>query len=405
MQNIVQNLYFCPMTKLRFYLDLRGKAKDGKGSILLVLTHNYSSASFPTGIRVSPNEWDSKQGTVVENINALPLNASLQKKKSDIENRIAILSLSRYLDDMTASEIKRDIQEGTLEKRKRHLVTKLFSDYIATGNLKPKTVEIYNTTLKKIVAFAGEDVKIEEVNYVWLRSFEQYLAKEQGINGRSIYLRAFRAVCNYAKKLDIPFRYPFQDFHVKQEETRKRSVPVEVLRSFMSVPVNEKQSVSRDYFFLMFYLIGINIKDLLLARKSQVIDGRLEYTREKTRKKYSIKIEPEAQALLDKYRGKGDYLLEAMNRFGGHKDYIKDFTKTINNSLKTIGDGMISDITTYFARHCWATYADEIGIPLDTISRAMGHSFGNRVTLVYIKPDQSKIDEANRKVIDYLLNR
>jgi integrase len=172
----------------------------------------------------------------------------------------------------------------------------------------------------------------------------------------------------------------------------------------------------------MFYLIGINTKDLLLAKKNQVIDGRLEYVREKTGKKYSVKIEPEAERLIQTYFGKGDYLLDAMD----HCQLYRSFQHQINDAIKLIGDEIkdtepedgnlfakekevvriepvIPGISTYFARHCWATFAYEIGISTDVISQALGHSFGHRTTFIYIKPDQGKVDTANRKVIDYLL--
>lgn len=170
----------------------------------------------------------------------------------------------------------------------------------------------------------------------------------------------------------------------------------------------------------MFYLIGVNTKDLLLARKSQVNEGRFDYIREKTGKKYSVKIEPEAEELLKRYEGKGDYLLEAMD----HCKNYRSFAHQINDALKLIGEEyteeipdmdnlfgeptlikrvrpIIPGITTYYARHTWATLAYEAGVPLDIISQALGHSFGNRTTLIYVKFDQNKIDEANRKVLDY----
>ena len=63
---------------------------------------------------------------------------------------------------------------------------------------------------------------------------------------------------------------------------------------------------------------------------------------------------------------------------------------------------IIPNVTTYFARHTWATFASELDIPFDTISQALGHSTGNKTTLIYIKFDQSKIDAANRAVIDWI---
>lgn len=109
-----------------------------------------------------------------------------------------------------------------------------------------------------------------------------------------------------------------------------------------------------------------------------------------------------------------------------HCMLYKSFAHQLNDAIKLIGDKreiivpdeddlfgepkieshitpVIPGITSYFARHCWATYAYKIGIPIDVISQALGHADGNRTTLIYIKRDQKKIDEANRKVIDYLL--
>lgn len=176
----------------------------------------------------------------------------------------------------------------------------------------------------------------------------------------------------------------------------------------------------RDYFLLMFYLIGINSKDLLLARKGNLVNGRLEYIREKTHKKYSIRIEPEAEELLKRYEG-SDYLLGAMD---GCKHY-KSFAHEMNDHLKMIGEEVVEmvpdpedlfgtprliktikpvipGISTYYARHCWATFAYEAGVPLDVISQALGHSAGNRTTLIYVKFNQQAVDAANRTVIDFV---
>ena len=176
--------------------------------------------------------------------------------------------------------------------------------------------------------------------------------------------------------------------------------------------------------FLMFFLIGINIIDLLTAKKSQFDGERLDYVRTKTHKKYSIKVEPEAKMLIDKYAGTGEYLVDALD----HCKHYSSFMHEMNDALKTITkvvqeeipeEGnlfaephiitkvvpLIPDITTYYSRHTWATLAHEIGISSDIISLALGHSPANRTTFIYIKPDQSKVDDANRKVIDYFFGK
>ena len=402
---------------------MRGKAKDGKGSIVIILYHNASTTSIGTGIRVTAEQWDRKLQKVVNTPGAEAINVNLQKQKASVDKAIAVLSLDEEaFYRLSASELKAEVVSGKPKLSSKHLVSDLFEDYLRTGKLKDGTVEIYRTALKKVIQFSGYRFCIENVNLAWLRAFDKELSKTQSANGRSIYLRAFRAVCNYARNNDIDFSYPFKNFHIESEPTQKRSVPVELMREFMRYPTSKTNAEMRDYFFLMFFLIGINIKDLLLAHKTQVIEGRLEYVREKTRKKYSIKIEPEAQELISRYSGKGVYLLEAMERVQHYKSFMKKINEALNDigpielvNKTSYGDlfqsqvaieqriPLIEGITTYYARHSWATYAYEIGIPMDIISQAMGHSFGNRTTLIYVKPDQDKVDEANRRVIDYLL--
>lgn len=404
------------MAVTRFYLDMRGKAKDGKGSLLVTIFHNRSTATIPTGIRLLPSEWNGMRIVRISGSNAL--NAQINKLKSDIDKSIAFLALEDGFEKMTATQIKAQLSGGKPKKIHGHPVADIFREYMSNG-LGEGTEIIYKTTLKKALSYGGDGLRIESIDLRWLHGFDNYLGKTQSINGRGIYLRALRAICNYAVKLHIINESPFVNFQIKAEETKKRSISVEQLRKFYDYPTNKYNAYYRDYFFLMFYLIGINIKDLLTAKKSQVVNGRLEYYRAKTGKKYSIKIEPEARLLLDKYAGKDERLVEALD----HCKYYKSFLHELNNALRQIGeeievevpDGnlfepikhqkkiepVIPGISTYYSRHTWATLAYEIGIQMDIISQALGHSFGNRTTLVYIKHDQSKVDEANRKVIDY----
>ena len=405
------------MATTRFYLDLRGRAKDGKGSIVITIYHNRTTAMIPTGIRVKPNEWDGSH--VIRVVGSDAINAKLAEKKSNLDRSIAYLSIdTNRFDSMTAPQVKQAITEKKVTKP-THLVSDLFAEYRAT-DIKEGTKEIYRATLSKVLAFGGKTLKMEDINLKWLHQFEKFLSKTQGVNGRASYLRSLRAVCNYALHTNVISSYPFQNFSIKQEPTRKRSVSVELFRKFLDYPTSERNAMFRDYFLLMFLLIGINSKDLLLACKDNLVNGRLEYIREKTHKKYSIKIEPEAEELLKRYEGR-NYLLRAMD---GCKHY-KSFAHEMNDHLKEIGEeeielvpdsedlfgiprpikktkSIIPGITTYYARHCWATFAYEAGVPLDVISQALGHSSGNRTTLIYVKYDQNKVDEANRTVIDFV---
>jgi integrase len=167
---------------------------------------------------------------------------------------------------------------------------------------------------------------------------------------------------------------------------------------------------------LIFYLIGINMVDLCGLKRLR--NGRVEYRRSKTGTLFSIKVEPEAMAIMEKYKGK-DFLVDIMD---GRKDY-NSYVKKINKVLKAIGpveyvkeergktritsrmiahrEPLFPELSTYWARHTWASLAAELEIPKETISAALGHSSGS-VTDIYINFNRKKIDEANRKVLDYV---
>jgi integrase len=215
------------------------------------------------------------------------------------------------------------------------------------------------------------------------------------INGKSVYLRNIRTVFNYLIDEDKINNYPFRKFKIKSEETVHRALYIEQLKSLMSCPRKEYQYKYRDIFLLMIYLIGINPKDLLNLTQDNIINERVVYRRAKTGKILSIKLEPEALHIINIYKGE-NHLLRFIE---GNKDYLA-FVRHMNKGLKNLN--IIPGLTSYWARHTWASIAFEIGIPKDIISLALGHSIGTKVTDIYIRYNLEKVDEANRKVIDYI---
>ena len=164
-------------------------------------------------------------------------------------------------------------------------------------------------------------------------------------------------------------------------------------------------------FKLMFMLIGINTVDIHRL-KSISKEGRIEYKRAKTGRLYSIRVEPEAMELIERYKGEKGLLCIA-DRWSNSQN----FRHQCNKALQRIGEmerkgrggkkiitSEFPEITTYWARHSWATIAYSIGVSKDVIAQALGHSDGHDTTNIYINEDLSKIDEANRRVLDWVLH-
>lgn len=154
----------------------------------------------------------------------------------------------------------------------------------------------------------------------------------------------------------------------------------------------------RDAFLLMFMLRGINVVDFC---NLQMVEGHyIRYRRSKTGRLFEVRIEPEARVLIEKLRGKNQ-LLYPLDRI---KDYRR-YTGRLNKALQRIAAKIpgFPPITSYWARHTWATIAASIDIPKDTIAAALGHR-QNTVTDIYIAFDTRKIHTANRRVIRHIFN-
>ena len=186
------------------------------------------------------------------------------------------------------------------------------------------------------------------------------------------------------------------------------------MREFLALEdLTNAEREYRDMFLLTFYLIGINIADMASLMPGSIVNGRLEYRRAKTGKLYSIKLQPEALNIINRYAGE-KHLLSPFDRYKSYRDY----NHHINDALKKLGPlngrkarngvrkrkPIAPDCSTYWARHTWATIAYNIGIPDETIAAALGHSHGNRITAIYIDKSGAKTDEAN-KVIDHVLGK
>lgn len=256
-----------------------------------------------------------------------------------------------------------------------------------------------------------ERMSLESVNYAWLSDFEAWMIR-QGLsqNTRKIHFGNIRSAMRDAYKRDLTDNDPFRRFTFRPAKTRKRALDVDTLRMLFGYPVEPFAEIYRDMFALSFFLLGINTIDLYNLTEITK-QGRIEYARSKTDGLMSVKVEPEAMEIINRYRGaKG--LLCIADRWSDHRN----FRHQLNMALRRIGkargqgrkdspdDGPFAEVTSYWARHSWATAAYEIGVSDDVISQALGHQgSGARVTEVYIRRSMDKVDEANRRVLDWVL--
>ena len=429
------------MATVSLKLDKRSSHKDGKYPLKISVSQKGKTLYIPTNFSFTIEEWE----LVSTRLSGKPQRFNTTEKiLHDLQVKIdAHLLAMRYEGRLTRKTTVYDVRKELLNVLFKDIDKASYNEnlflpyYSQVASTKPTegTRKIYAFTEKLIRNFLSKEgidpdtFTFSDVTPAWLLAFDNWMSATNGVNSRSKNMRNIRCVLNEALDDGKVFEYPFNrtskrhrgvvndgrhKFVILQEHRPRvyAALSLEQLITLRDFPCAPYQVRYRDMFMLMFYLIGINSVDLFTARKEQLINGRLEYVRTKTHRPYSIKVEPEAMEIINKYRGV-KYLVDACDYYKRPQDFLhhmNDALKKIGITYitreKRIGEGLFQQLSSNWARHTWASIASNNGIPKDIIGKAMGHSWAEEtVTDYYIRTDPQKIDEANRKVLDLLLKK
>ena len=324
-----------------------------------------------------------------------------------------------------------------------------------------KRAKHIQTTINALVDISGQELNIVKVTSKFLEKFEGFLRSERTIVrvnqfGREVttkrkpltdtgvhdYMADIRAVFNEAidfyndDELGDPIikHYPFRKFEVvKPNPPKKRNIYLENIRKIMNVENRlRRQELARDVFMLSFFLVGMNTVDMFNAPYSSRKNGRITYQRSKTKDRrednaeISIKIESEAERLMKKYADPGKVRLFSFYKLysdssafnGAVNKGFKRVVQVVNESIeKEIKEAksrqekeklrvflIQEDMKAYSVRHSWATIARNVlNISKDDIDLCLNHvNEAHKMADVYIDKDFTRIDQANRRMLDLL---
>lgn len=398
--------------KVKLILDTRHMNKSGEYPVKISISQRGATALISLGIAVTVDQWDARASRIVRNPYCSQLNTFLTRTLLDVE----MFLLNAETHGMSAQQLKILVNEylhPTPQVPQTHSLLDVYRQFIETRTVVGQ--KHHQATLNRLIDMGIDGMTTEEITKEWLTEFDKYLSADGlKVNTRTHHLSNLRAMCNYAIAENLMTSYPFRGVKLPRQATKKRALSAEQLREIFNAQVSPKTQEAIDIFKLIFLLVGINIVDL--CHLTEIVDGRIEYDRHKTNKHYSIKVEEEAMEIINKYRGKS-HLIYAIERYS---DY-RYFTWRTNLRLQRIGDMVVAGeghrrhkvytpkfpgITTYWARHSWASIAvNDLDAPFDIVSKALGHSAtsGAAVTSVYVNFDQRKVDKLNRAVIDWVL--
>ena len=271
-----------------------------------------------------------------------------------------------------------------------------------------RTMETYTSAKNSFAAFLGnKKCATTEIDCQLIKAYEAWL-KDRGLrmNTISFYMRILRAVYNRAvDRRKTTDKRPFRHVYTGVAKTSKRAVTAEVLKQLLlyEATATKKQQFAINMFFFSFYARGMSFVDMAFLQKSNLDKESITYRRRKTGQWLHVRCEPCLHAIIERYqRPFSRYVLPIIT--DPEANPIKQYRQCqhrVNRLLKTIGKniGVPFPLTTYVARHSWATIARNLDIPLNVISQSMGHT-NERTTRIYLDSINSDIiDSANHNII------
>ncbi|MGV4405280.1 tyrosine-type recombinase/integrase [Ornithobacterium rhinotracheale] len=261
---------------------------------------------------------------------------------------------------------------------------------------------VYGYFLKRINQFQSY-IYMDEIDYPFVQSFINYLKKD-GLKNNSIsnYLRSFRAIYNeYIRLYKAEDKKPFQNAFngLTQKYTIKKYLEFSEIEKLENVNFDTSgKQKARDFFLLMFYLGGLNLKDLYFLEQRNIQRGRVYLSRSKTKSfEFDLKIFPKAQAIMDKYNFP----------LGDDYDKYLTFKRNLYRSLQLIQkelDIFVSpkgeNLGINVARHTFSTLGVQVGANREIKALLMGHDIGD-IQAYYETYSEKMRDTEHEKIIYY----
>ena len=392
---------FCPSSSIQ-----------KEGTLHYQIIHHREVRKLRTGYKLFPSEWN----TALKRINV-----SVGKNE---ERRFYLTALKKHIDaDLfkikeCISRLKQENKPYTVDR-----IVELYSAHEGSCTFllygkellvelkkigKVRTADTYRNALGSFERFLNDraDISLEDMDSNLMIAYESWL-KGTGVcpNTSSYYMRNLRAIYNRAVEQGIVTQQnPFKHVYTGIDKTKKRAVSLDVIREIRDLDLKKKSLLfARDIFLFSFYTRGMSFVDMAFLKKKDLQNGILTYRRNKTGQQLFIKWEKPMQELIDKYDTSDTLYLLPIIRNSGVDEWhqYQNEAHRINRNLKQIGKqiGLGIPLTTYVARHAWASIAQSKNVSLFVISEALGHD-SEQTTRIYLASlDTSVVDKANSLIL------
>lgn len=396
-----------------FKLKFAPSTTEGKeGTLYFKIIHRRISKTIYTDCHLLPAEWDKRTSSI--RVTGTPerrawLKLQVSKLQWDAKQLSAIIT------EKENARIEYTVNDIILTYKRLppcqtwfNFIRSMIAQKTHIGRL--GTAKTYRAALSSFIRFrSGEDLTLDALNTETINTYEAWL-RGRGLmrNSSSCYLRTLRTLYLKAVAMKLTthkdiFCQVFTGF----AKTPKRALPFVSIQTIRTLQLSEGSSLAfaRDIFMLSLYLQGMSFVDMAYLRKSDIRNGQLQYSRKKTGQTITIRWEPAMQAIVDEYARQtrnSPYLLPIiMKQDGTERRQYEKMEHQINRNLKKIGQmaNIPIPLTTYVARHSWASTMRDMGFDLSIISTGLGHE-NLKTTQIYLSSiDTTALAQANKKMI------
>ena len=397
------------ITSVKLMLNKSRILNNGSYPLVFQVIHNRRKKLLYTGYRMKEEVFDESEGKIMNGLGStftatevVKMNRELRKMRNQIDIRIR--QLERTREEFAVEDILTQNAFGT-GKSQFYLLRYINAQIERKQELKKVGMAAaYKSTRSSLAKFIGRpDVRMSEVDLAFVRRYEDFLYSN-GASGNTVsyYLRNLRSLYNQAVTDGYHPRgeYPFAKAQTRPAKTVKRALSRTDMQNLADLNLENEPELefTRDLYLFSFYAQGMAFVDIVLLKKTDICNGVLTYSRHKSKQLIRIVVTPQMQGVIDKYNTENEYLFPIISGeyASGYQKYRLALGR-INRHLKKIA--VVADIkvplTTYTARHTWATLARDYGAPISVISAGLGHT-SEEMTRVYLKDfDVSMLNQVN----------
>lgn len=384
---------------------------------MLRIAQNGKSTYKSLKISVAAKHWDFERNVPKpNNPNKDLIQKIILKTKLDYQQKI--LEKKANSEEFTASSLINEQKEEIKAKTVEEFYLSLIEDLKQKGRIgnsyaylnSYNTLRNFNKGKKLNYTFSHIDVPFCKKFEDWMRS------KGNKDTTLSYQFRTLRATYNKAIEAKIVTREknPFIEYKLSHFNTKtiKRALSKNDILKLINANCNGQsklRQLTHDLFSFSYLCGGISFVDIANLTRQNIVEDRLIYQRQKTHGNINLLLSKEASTIIAKYstyQQEAEYLFPILHC----KRHITPMQKSnrihkichqVNTELRAFAKelGITAEVTTYVARHSFATILKKSGVNIGIISQALGHQ-DIKTTQIYLsKFDNEQVDDAMKNLL------